>query len=80
MWVVRVGEDDGGLRPWHYICVYSIESRLIMKVTEVYAYSIEIYVYSIESRLIMRVTEEHVYSIEIYVNRIDSSLIMRVTG
>jgi len=28
--VVRVGEDDGELRPWQYIYVYSIESRLIM--------------------------------------------------
>jgi len=27
---VRVGGDDGELRPWHYIYVYSIESRLIM--------------------------------------------------
>ena len=32
MWVVRVGGDDGELRPWHYIYVYSIESRLIMRV------------------------------------------------
>ena len=31
-WVVRVGGDDGELRPWHYIYVYSIESRLIMSV------------------------------------------------
>ena len=31
-WVVRVGGDDGELRPWHYIYVYSIESRLIMRV------------------------------------------------
>ena len=28
-WVVRVGGDDGKLRPWHYIYVYSIESRQI---------------------------------------------------
>ena len=32
LWVVRVGGDDGELRPWHYIYVYSIESRLIMRV------------------------------------------------
>jgi len=32
LWVVRVGGDDGKLRPWRYICVYSIESRLIMRV------------------------------------------------
>jgi len=32
MWVVRVGGDDGELRPWHYIYVYSIESRMIMRV------------------------------------------------
>ena len=25
---MRVGGDDGKLRPWHYIYVYSIESRL----------------------------------------------------
>ena len=31
VWVVRVGGDDGELRPWHYIYVYSIESRLIMR-------------------------------------------------
>ena len=31
-WVVRVGGDDGELRLWHYIYVYSIESRLIMRV------------------------------------------------
>ena len=30
-WVVRVGRDDGELRPWHYIYVYSIESRLLME-------------------------------------------------
>ena len=30
MWVVKVGGDDGELRPWHYIYVYSIESRLTM--------------------------------------------------
>jgi len=23
LWVVRVGRDDGNLRPWHYINVYS---------------------------------------------------------
>ena len=28
LWVVRVGGNDGELRPWHYIYVYSIESRL----------------------------------------------------
>jgi len=32
VWVVWVGGDDGELRPWHYIYVYSIESRLIMRV------------------------------------------------
>ena len=32
VWVVRVGGDDGELRPWHYTCVYSIESRLIIRV------------------------------------------------
>jgi len=26
---MRVGRDDGELRPWHYIYVYSIESRLV---------------------------------------------------
>ena len=31
VWVVRVGGDDGELRPWRYIYVYSIESRRIMK-------------------------------------------------
>ena len=29
MRVVKVGGDDGELRLWHYIYVYSIESRLI---------------------------------------------------
>ena len=29
VWVVRVGGHDGEPRPWHYIYVYSIESRLI---------------------------------------------------
>jgi len=29
---VRVGWDDGELRPCHYIYVYSIESRLIRRV------------------------------------------------
>ena len=29
LWVVRVGGDDGELRPWHYIYICSIESRLI---------------------------------------------------
>jgi len=29
---MRVGGDDGKLRPWHYIYVYSIERRLIMRV------------------------------------------------
>jgi hypothetical protein len=28
-----VGEGDGELRPWHYIYVYSIESRLMMRVS-----------------------------------------------
>jgi hypothetical protein len=28
LWVVRVMEDDGELRPWHFIYVCSIESRL----------------------------------------------------
>ena len=32
VWVVRVGGDDGELRPWHYIYVYSIASRLVMRV------------------------------------------------
>ena len=31
MWLVRIGGDDVELRPWHYIYVYSIESRLIMR-------------------------------------------------
>ena len=30
--VVRVGGDDGELRPLHYMYLYSIESRLIMRV------------------------------------------------
>ena len=30
--VVRVGGDDGDLRPLHYIYLHSIESRLIMRV------------------------------------------------
>ena len=30
--VVRVGGDDGELRPWHYIDVLSVESRLMMRV------------------------------------------------
>ena len=29
---MRVGGDDGELRPWHYIYVYSIESRLTIRV------------------------------------------------
>ena len=29
---MRVGGGGGGLRPWHYIYVYSIESRLIRTV------------------------------------------------
>ena len=33
LWVVRVGGDDGELRPWYYIYVDSIESRLIRRVT-----------------------------------------------
>ena len=32
MWVVRVGGDDGELRAWHYIYVYSIEGRLVRRV------------------------------------------------
>ena len=32
MWVVSVRGDDGELRPCHYIYVYRIESRLIMRV------------------------------------------------
>jgi hypothetical protein len=32
VWVVRVGGDNGELGPWHYIQVYSIESRPIMRV------------------------------------------------
>jgi hypothetical protein len=32
LWVVRVADDDRELRPWHSIYVYSIESRLIMRV------------------------------------------------
>ena len=32
VWVVRVGEDDGELLLWHFISVYNIESRLIMRV------------------------------------------------
>ena len=32
MWVVRVGGDAGELRPWHFIYVYSIDSRLIIRV------------------------------------------------
>ena len=34
---MRVGGDDGEHRPWHYIYVYSIESRLIMRVIYVYS-------------------------------------------
>ena len=30
LWVVRVGGDDGELRPWHYTYVYNIERRLTM--------------------------------------------------
>ena len=55
MWIVRVGGDDGELRPWHYIYAYSIESGLIMR--DGYRY-----VHSIERSLIMRV--RYVYSIE----------------
>ena len=29
---MRVGGDDGELRPWHYIFAYSIESKLIRRV------------------------------------------------
>ena len=29
---MRVGEDNGELRPWHYMYVYSIKSRLIRRV------------------------------------------------
>ena len=32
MWVVRVGGDDGEHQTWQYIYVYSIESRLMMRV------------------------------------------------
>ena len=32
VWVVRVGGEDGELRPWHCIYVYGMESRLIMRV------------------------------------------------
>ena len=32
VWVVRVREDDGELRPWHFTYVYRIESRLILRV------------------------------------------------
>jgi hypothetical protein len=39
LWVVKVAEDDGELRPWHYIYegrhyiyVYSTERRLIWRV------------------------------------------------
>ena len=35
MWVVRVGGDDGELRPWHYIYVYSIESSGIRLLAQV---------------------------------------------
>ena len=28
VWVVRVGGDDGELRPWHYIYVCSIDSYM----------------------------------------------------
>jgi len=31
VWAVRIEGDDGELRPWPYIHVYSIESRLIME-------------------------------------------------
>ena len=30
VWVVRVGWDNEELRPWHFIHVYSIKSRLII--------------------------------------------------
>ena len=30
LWVVTVGGDHGELRPWLYLYVYSVESRLIM--------------------------------------------------
>ena len=33
VWVVKVREDDGELRPWHHVYVYSIERRLIMRVS-----------------------------------------------
>ena len=33
---MRVGGNDGELRPWHYIYVYSTDSRLIRRV--VYEY------------------------------------------
>jgi len=28
LWAVRVGEDDGELRPWYYIYVNSIEKPI----------------------------------------------------
>ena len=34
VWVVTVGGDDGELRSWHSIYVYSVENRLLMS-TEV---------------------------------------------
>ena len=33
IWDGRVGGDSGGFRPWHCIYVYSIESRLILRVS-----------------------------------------------
>ena len=30
--MIREGGGDGEFRPWHYICVCSIESRLMMRV------------------------------------------------
>jgi len=32
---MRVGGDDGELRPWHDVYVYSIESRLIRSLPSV---------------------------------------------
>ena len=29
---MRVGEDDGELRPWYYTYVYSIESKLVLRI------------------------------------------------
>ena len=34
---MRVRGDNGEHRPWHYMYVYSIKSRLIMRVIYVYS-------------------------------------------